>query len=64
MNNNLEKNSTIQSLEIESLNKNRHKTVNLFFKGKELINDDEIIGNLVSNNGKEELELSVIILSL
>ena len=61
---NLEKNETIKSLEIESLNKNRHKTVNLFFKGKELINEDEIIGNLVSNNGIEELELSVIILSL
>ena len=38
--------------------------MNLFFKGKELINDEEIIGNLVSNNGSEELELSVIILSL
>ena len=64
LNTNLENNNTIQSLEIESLNRNKHKTVNLFFKGKELINDDEIIGNLVSNNGKEELELSVIILSL
>ena len=38
--------------------------MNLFFKGKELINDEEIIGNLVSNNGSEELELSIIILSL
>ena len=38
--------------------------MNLFFKGKELTNDEEIIGNLISNNGIEELELSVVILSL
>ena len=59
-----EKNDNIKSLEVLSNDKNSHKKVNLFFKGKELINDDEIIGNLVSNNGIEELELSVIILSL
>jgi hypothetical protein len=49
---------------MENKSKNSHKTINLYFKGKELINDDEIIGNLVTNNGIEELELSVIILSL
>jgi len=47
-----------------SSNKGSHKKVNLFFKGKELTNDEEIIGNLISNNGIEELELSVVILSL
>jgi len=61
---NIEKNETIKSLEMENKSKNSHKTINLYFKGKELINDDEIIGNLVTNNGIEELELSVIILSL
>ena len=50
-------------MEISS-NKGSHKKVNLFFKGKELTNDEEIIGNLISNNGIEELELSVVILSL
>ena len=49
---------------MENKSKNSHKTINLYFKGKELVNDDEIIGNLVTNNGIEELELSVIILSL
>ena len=59
-----EKNETIKSLEVLSNGKKRHKKISLFFKGKELTNDEEIIGNLVSNNGIEELELSVIILSL
>lgn len=58
------KTDTIKSLEVLSNGKNGHKKVSLFFKGKELTNDEEIIGNLVSNNGIEELELSVIILSL
>ena len=58
------KNDIIKSLEVLSNGKNGHKKVSLFFKGKELTNDEEIIGNLVSNNGIEELELSVIILSL
>ena len=57
-------NGNNKSLDISSNNKGRHKKVNLFFKGKELINDEEFIGNLVSNNGIEELELSVVILSL
>ena len=55
---------TIKSLDAYSYNKEAHQKVNLFFKGKELINDEEILGNLVSNNGSEELELSVFILSL
>ena len=57
------KNETFKSVEIAS-NKGSHKKVNLFFKGKELTNDEEIIGNLIPNNGIEELELSVVILSL
>ena len=44
--------------------KGKHKKISIFYKEKEIINDDEKIGNLISNNGKEELELSVIILSL
>ena len=58
-----EKKETNKSLDLLDKN-NLHKKVNLFFKGKELLNDEEMIGNLVSNNGIEELELSVIILSL
>jgi len=44
--------------------KGTHKKVNLYYKEKELTNDDEKIGNLVSNNGSEEIELSMVILSL
>lgn len=44
--------------------KGTHKKVNLYYKEKELTNDEEKIGNLVSNNGSEEIELSMVILSL
>ena len=44
--------------------KGTHKKVNLYYKEKELTNDDEKIGNLISNNGSEEIELSMVILSL
>ena len=44
--------------------KGKHKKISIFYKEKEIINDEEKIGNLISNNGKEELELYVIILSL
>ena len=42
----------------------KHKKINIFYKGKELINEEEKIGNLIFNNGSELLELSIIILSL
>ena len=48
----------------DNKSKNIHKKANLYYKGKELVNDDQIIGNLVLNNGSEALEFSVIILSL
>ena len=57
-----EKSEIFKSVDITSNGKN--KKINLFFKGKELVNDEEKIGNLISNNGIEEIELSVIILSL
>lgn len=41
-----------------------HKKASLFFKGKELIKDEQKIGSLINNNGREELELSLIILSM
>ena len=42
----------------------KHKKINIFYKGKELINEEEKIGNLLTNNGSELLELSIIVLSL
>ena len=47
-----------------STRKGTHKKVNLYYKEKELTNEEEKIGNLVSNNGSEEIELSMVILSL
>ena len=47
-----------------STRKGAHKKVNLYYKEKELTNEEEKIGNLVSNNGSEEIELSMVILSL
>ena len=47
-----------------STKKGTHKKVNLYYKEKELTNEEEKIGNLVSNNGSEEIELSMVILSL
>ena len=44
--------------------KSKYKKINIFYKGKELINEEEKIGNLVANNGSELLELSIIVLSL
>ena len=47
-----------------STRKGTYKKVNLYYKEKELTNEEEKIGNLVSNNGSEEIELSMVILSL
>ena len=47
-----------------STRKGTHKKINLYYKEKELTNEEEKIGNLVSNNGSEEIELSMVILSL
>ena len=55
--------SSINS-ETSNTQRGNHTKINLFYKGKEIINDDEIIGNLLSNNGSEDLELSAIILYL
>ena len=44
--------------------KSKYKKINIFYKGKELINEEEKISNLVANNGSELLELSIIVLSL
>ena len=46
------------------IKKGKHKKINIFYKGKELVNDEEKISSLISNNGNEELELSIVILSL
>ena len=44
--------------------KEKYKTINLYYKGKELINDEEILANLIPNNDNEIIELCAIILSL
>ena len=46
----------------EKPKKIKHKKIDIFYKGKELINEEQKIGNLISNNGSEVLELSIIIL--
>lgn len=55
-------NSTNSDINISMNRKGKHKKINLYYKGKELANEEEIIGTLISNNGSEELELSAIIL--
>ena len=56
-------NSTINSdINIANDKNNKHKKINLYYKGKELTNEEDVIGKLISNNGSEELELSAIII--
>ena len=56
-------NSSINSdINITNDINSKHKKINLYYKGKELVNEEDIIGKLVSNNGSEELELTAIIL--
>ena len=56
-------NNSIKS-DTSNIIKGTHKSINIFYKGKEIVNDEKIISNLVPNNGSEELELSAIILFL
>ena len=57
-------NSINSDSHISNYKKGKYKKINIFYKGKEIINEEEIIGNLISNNGSEVIELSVIILYL
>ena len=41
-----------------------HKKANLFYKGKELINDEQTLGNFILESNIETLEFSVIILNV
>ena len=63
-NNNSRNKSKVINKNKDNKSKNIHKKANLYYKGKELVNDDQIIDNLVLNSRSEAIEFSVIILSL